>query len=191
MHQHNSLHGIFDRPLGIFMPLAVQLAKPVSTIQAIRAFVQCFFVPHTAASATVAIPFRIKNEAILISASSSRIGRRAYTWNAAMSENAARTPAARANTLGTPSFRRALRVGRYASDVHGAANALCHVSDLYANLLAFLPSENPSKSHTKIPSSYLPCIMVQTKQDCSYISQPSADSSIICILLAAPQTPTR
>jgi len=130
-----SLQGIFDSPFGMFIPIAVQVAMLVSNIQASTAFIQCLFLPHTAASATVAMPFPTKNSPIRVKALLSRIGWRAYMWKTAMSANAPRTPKERATTTGTPCFGSPYLNGLYARDVQGEANALCHDSDLLPRLI--------------------------------------------------------
>jgi hypothetical protein len=50
-----------------------------------------------------------------------------------MRVKAARTPRERAIPTGTPYLGRPYRRGLYAIEVHGDANTLCHVSDLFKN----------------------------------------------------------
>lgn len=51
-------------------------------------------------------------------------------WKIAMRKKAPRAPAARAIVTGTPILGSERRSGLYARLIHGAANTLCHVSDL-------------------------------------------------------------
>jgi hypothetical protein len=106
-----SLHGIFDNPLGIFIPAAAQLETLVSNAQANPALNQCLLWPHIAASETVAIPLKKKNSPMRMSADLPNIGARAYMWKIAIRVKAPKTPSERAITTGTPNLGRPYRKG--------------------------------------------------------------------------------
>lgn len=95
----------------MFIPLTVHDEILVSNTHANTAFNQCFLWPHTAASETVATPFRKKNIPIRIRAGLVRIGTRAYIWKMAMRAKAPRTPSDRAIATGTPYLGRPYRRG--------------------------------------------------------------------------------